>query len=136
MAIIVEDKWRGIGAPLGIGVHGYFTSKTTIDLIKSSLTMILSTYLGSRIMRPDFGSVLPEILFDPVDSIMISKIQVYIPEAIRKFEPRLSNVSVTSSIRNKEVNITISATIVETGDPVKFYLNAIKNKDNSLQLVV
>jgi hypothetical protein len=136
MAIIVEDKWRGIGAPFSRGVHGHFTSKTTKDLIKSSLTMILSTYLGSRIMRPDFGSVLPEILFDPIDSIMISKIQIYVPDAIRKYEPRLSNVSVSSSIKNKEVNITISATIVETGDPVKFYLNAIKNKDNSLQMVV
>lgn len=65
--------------------------------VRQSITDILTTPLGSRVMRRDYGSRL----FDLIDSPMINSLEFYqaTAEAIELWEPRfkLEKTSITSA---------------------------------------
>lgn len=42
---------------------------TDIDLVKQDILNQFNTKLGERVMLPNFGSIIHEILMDPLDSI-------------------------------------------------------------------
>lgn len=66
--------------------------------IKNSINRILKTPLGSRVMRPEFGSslyLLRDRKFDDTFKVLATK---YIFEAINKHEPRVKVQSVDFSL--------------------------------------
>lgn len=77
--------------------------------LKQSITDILTTPVGSRVMRPEYGSHLPRMVDLPVNKGWISAVQAEIARAIGRWEPRLklSLVTVVSVIDGK-VSMTIA----------------------------
>ncbi|MCL1864387.1 MAG: GPW/gp25 family protein [Spirochaetes bacterium] len=59
------------------------------DSIKQSIQIILGTSKGERIMRPDFGCEINELVFAPNNSNTCSLLAYYIEEALVKWEPRI-----------------------------------------------
>jgi len=59
------------------------------DDIKSSLEILLSTRLGERIMVPNYGCNLDELLFKPLDLTLKTYIVDLIKTAILYHEPRI-----------------------------------------------
>ncbi|MHB9131177.1 MAG: GPW/gp25 family protein [Armatimonadota bacterium] len=57
--------------------------------IHESLRQILGTRLGERVMHPDFGSRLHELVFEPHDAILYGLIRHAVREAITRWEPRI-----------------------------------------------
>ena len=57
-----------IGISLHIQIKGIAFAQTfkTIDQIKSNIINLLSTKKGERLMQPEFGSGLQEVLFDNI----------------------------------------------------------------------
>lgn len=68
------------------------TGKTMSDKanLVQSIDNIISTPLGTRVTVRDFGSRLPYILDKPVTAGMITDCFVAIADALRKWEPRFS----------------------------------------------
>lgn len=64
-------------------------SMTGIEHLKQSLGDILTTPLGARRMRPEYGSLLPRMVDMPVNKGWISGVQAEIARAIGRWEPRL-----------------------------------------------
>lgn len=64
---------------------------TTADIvdINKSLQILLSTRLGERIMLPDYGCNLEELLFQPLDTTLKTYIKDLIETAILYHEPRI-----------------------------------------------
>ncbi len=62
--------------------------------IAQSLTALLGTDLGERLMHPNYGCGISRLLFEPVDQRTITKIQNSISDAILLYEPRIRLVSV------------------------------------------
>ncbi len=58
--------------------------------IFGSLHILLSTTLGERVMRPDYGCNLKDYLFDPVNVSMEAYIKKLVQDAIIYFEPRIT----------------------------------------------
>ncbi|MDX2361903.1 MAG: GPW/gp25 family protein [Crocinitomicaceae bacterium] len=58
--------------------------------IEESLQIILSTRIGERIMQPDFGCNLQELLFAPINLTTITYIKDLIESAILYYEHRIS----------------------------------------------
>lgn len=138
---VLEDnvsgtKWRGLAFPLVRRKDGFFSSKTTRDLVFSSIYSILITPYGSRIMRPDFGSALKELVFEPNDDILEAEAKIYLKEAIEKWEPRVTNVKVVVSREGRQLRMALSYTIIETGESIENYLEFEKEKYESARLVV
>jgi phage baseplate assembly protein W len=67
------------------------TGKNIDDLLhlRQSITDILTTRLLSRVMRPEYGSRLPDLVDDPLNSVTFLRIKAATVEAIAKNEPRI-----------------------------------------------
>ncbi len=58
--------------------------------IRQSLHILLTTALGERLMRPDFGCDLKQYLFEPLTASLQSTLKDLIETAILYHEPRVT----------------------------------------------
>lgn len=63
--------------------------------LHQSIADILTTPVGSRVMRPDYGSELPRMVDQPINRGWMSVIQAEVARAIGRWEPRLKLQRVT-----------------------------------------
>ncbi len=80
---------KGFSFPVQHNVNGSLALSSYEKSIEESIRIILSTTPGERIMRPDFGCAINEIVFSPNSSRTVSLAAKYIYEAIVKWEPRV-----------------------------------------------
>lgn len=57
--------------------------------IRQSLEILLSTRMGERIMREDFGSSLDHYLFEEIDQGLLNDIRAAVSDALIFHEPRI-----------------------------------------------
>lgn len=79
----------GLGFPLGINVQGGIQFSADNQSIEESLVIILRTGLGERVYRPNFGSRLSELVFEPMSIQTLLTIRLYVEEALQMWEPRI-----------------------------------------------
>ena len=60
------------------------------DNVQNSIAIILSTGVGERIMRPDFGANMERLLFSPLDATLTSLMRNIVEKAILFHEPRVN----------------------------------------------
>lgn len=70
-----------------------------IEHLRQSLRDILTTPIGTRVMRRDYGSRLYELVDAPLNRGTIAELYAATAEAIRKWEPRfrLTSVQIASA---------------------------------------
>lgn len=74
--------------------------------IHQSVTNILTTPVGTRVMRRDYGSVLPDLIDRPLNGKTVLRLYAAAVIALMKWEPRLKISRVQLSSR-KEASATI-----------------------------
>lgn len=57
--------------------------------IESSLDILLSTRIGERIMQPNYGCNLDEMVFEAMNLTMLTYLKDLVENAILYFEPRI-----------------------------------------------
>ncbi len=62
--------------------------------IRQSLEILLSTRLGERVMLPEYGCALDEMLFEPLTTTLKTYMRELIRTAILRFEPRVEPITV------------------------------------------
>ena len=62
---------------------------TDIDLVKIDLMNTFNTKRGERVMMPNFGSIIHELIMDPLDGITVDLIKADV-EAIINGDPRVA----------------------------------------------
>ena len=78
----------GITLPIQRGSDGYFAqSFKTFDQIRSNLKNLLLTKKGERILQPEFGSGLHDLLFQPATEKFEEDLETTINEAVAKWLP-------------------------------------------------
>lgn len=81
----------GMTFPQRINGKGFFEFTGDIQrLVRCSIYQILGTRPGERVMEPEFGSRIHELIFEPLDQICISLGRVYTVQAIERWEPRVA----------------------------------------------
>ncbi|NVK07537.1 MAG: GPW/gp25 family protein [Tenacibaculum sp.] len=65
--------------------------------IKSSLEILLTTRLGERVMLPNYGCNLQELLFEKLDRTLITYAKDLIETAILYHEPRIDVIHIDVS---------------------------------------
>lgn len=63
--------------------------------IEEAIRIILSTSPGERVMRPLFGSDLSEAVFAVNSALTAARVESYVRDALRYWEPRIEVVAVT-----------------------------------------
>ena len=79
-----DDRYVGIGFPLGFNVDGrmFNQTKTVLEQAKSNLRNLLLTTPGERVGQPEFGCNLIDILFDQNIADISDKVDEIIREAV------------------------------------------------------
>ena len=80
---------KGLAFPLQLSVQGGLLFSSEAQKVKESIWIILRTSLGERVYRPDFGSRLSELVFEPLNSTTLIQIRMYVLEALEVWEPRI-----------------------------------------------
>src|ERR1700679_2300900 len=63
--------------------------------IQQSIRIILGTAPGERVMRPDFGAGLKQLIFEPMNTTTAALAQFNVQKALVQWEPRINQVTVT-----------------------------------------
>ena len=97
-----ESYAYGITLPIQIGNTAFNQAFTSYEQIKSNIKNVLLTKKLERIMNPDFGSGLEELLFEQNDEVLISDIEDTITETVEKWLPYVSIESVNARATNRQ----------------------------------
>lgn len=62
---------------------------SAIDHLRQSIADILTTPIGSRVMRRDYGSALFELIDQPMNPLGLLRLYAATADAIRRWEPRI-----------------------------------------------
>ncbi|MBL4806436.1 MAG: GPW/gp25 family protein [Rhodobacteraceae bacterium] len=100
----------------GWGFPPRFSPVSGVDMvadeedIRQSLLILLSTQLGERIMRQEYGCGLVDFVFENINSELFSKISAQISDSIVRDEPRVTLIEILveqDSGRPSQLNIVI-----------------------------
>jgi phage baseplate assembly protein W len=92
-----------------------------LDHLRQSITDILSTPIGSRVMRRDYGSRLYSLVDAPISRSTILEIYTAVAEAIDRWEPRiaLDQIEITSAAPGR-IELRLSAQYLSAGERLVF----------------
>jgi phage baseplate assembly protein W len=87
------------------------------DAIRDSILIILGTAKGERVMRPNFGCGINELVFAPNDTATAALIAFYAKEALQEWEPRIDVLDVEvvpDDTEGNRLNIGINYQVKQT----------------------
>jgi phage baseplate assembly protein W len=87
------------------------TGKYLNDLehLKQSIVDILTTPIGSRVMRREYGSNLFYLVDRPINREFLQQIYAAVAEALERWEPRLQLKKVTvDEVRDGRITLSLS----------------------------
>ena len=95
------------------------TDISEINHLKQSISNILTTPIGSRVMRRDYGSNLFNKIDHPVNGELIAEIYLDIVESLFIWEPRfeLDQVAV-QNIQNGKITIDLEGSFLKLGEKI------------------
>ncbi len=86
---------RGWAMPVALDPRtGLVGSAAYEEDIRQSILIILETSPGERLMRPNFGCGIHELVFASVDSTTLQRVRSTVEEALRRCEARIDVLSV------------------------------------------
>lgn len=71
--------------------------------IKESIWLILSTAKGERVMRPDFGCGIHDLVFAPINVTTFTLVETNVRDALTLWEPRIEVIHVGVSADEEEI---------------------------------
>ena len=80
---------QGLAFPLQVNPQGGIALASGERDIEQAIRIILGTAPGERVMRPEFGCRIHELIFAPQDAATQSLVVYYVEEALLQWEPRI-----------------------------------------------
>jgi len=94
---------RGWSFPVRVENGQVATVSDFLD-IREAIQIILGTAVGERIMRPEFGSRLSELVFAPNNGSTLGLARDYAKTALDRWEPRIRVDEVTAVFVEQDYN--------------------------------
>jgi phage baseplate assembly protein W len=80
---------QGLAFPLQVDPRGGLALASGERDIEQAIRIILSTAPGERVMRPEFGCRIHELVFAPNDATTEGLVIHYVEQALERWEPRV-----------------------------------------------
>ena len=108
----------GWAFPAAITRSGTVRLVSGLEEVDAAIRMILSTVPGERVMRPEFGCAMWELLFAPLTASTLGLIEQAVREALDRWEPRieLQTVTAVGEQATGTVHITVAYRARSTND--------------------
>lgn len=132
----------GIAYPLQFSVNGQtelLSLTVGSPLINQSIHTILATRIGERYNNVEFGSRIPELVFEPYDNITKDLAYYYSSQALQRWEKRISVTGIRFVIDNTNdafLGIWIGYTELETGNTGSYVFPFVTGGEDMNQLNV
>ena len=81
---------------------------TDLRLLASNVKMILITNVGERLMIPNYGTILRQLLFSPNDTNLQGAVLSEVTRAITAWEPRVQVLDASAVVSGNTASVTVS----------------------------
>ena len=117
----MSSDFLGVGwaFPIGVDARGRIGLARQVTDIEQAIMMILLTPKGQRVMRPEFGCQIHDLIFAPNDANTWGMAEYYVEEALRFWEPRITVMTVTarpSEGNNERMDVHVDYRVKATLD--------------------
>jgi phage baseplate assembly protein W len=110
---------RGFSWPMTVDHTGAIKLTDGVEDLDRSIRIVLMTAPGERVMRPQFGCRIWDLLFEPVTPNLLGLIAEAVRGALAQWEPRIEVQDVKPMIDDDEnalVRVEIAYTVRATND--------------------
>jgi phage baseplate assembly protein W len=108
----------GWGFPVGLGSDGSLNLAEYEESVRQSVWIILGTAKGERLMRPDFGCGIYDLVFETNSASTAGKVSQAVRDALLTFETRIdvTDVQVRAGGRGEVLLISIDYEVRATNN--------------------
>lgn len=92
---------RGWAAPARLDPLGEAAQAAGPEKVRQSVLLILGTRRGERVMRPDFGAGLEDMVFEPVTAATAALVRLRVEQGLAAWEPRIDVRGVEVSVADR-----------------------------------
>lgn len=111
------SRWVGLHRTAGQRIAG-------LEHIRQSILDILTTYPGERIMRPEYGSRMRDLIDRPVNAQWLADLYFEVAYAIQRWEPRVRILRVGATIASPgHITIDLILRLQSVADPTAMRLD-------------
>lgn len=91
---------------------------STVEHIAQSISDILTTRLGTRVMRREYGSLLPELVDHPFNDLTRLRVYAATVMALMRWETRisLSRVQFTGANQQGQAVLDLEGRVIDTNE--------------------
>jgi phage baseplate assembly protein W len=110
---------RGLSFPMGVDHTGSIALTNGPEDLDRSIRVVLATAPGERVMRPEFGCRIWELLFEPINANTLGLMAQAVREAVAQWEPRVDLDDVVLKVDPNEhglVRIHVTYLVRTTND--------------------
>lgn len=116
-----EFLGRGWAFPFRIEpASGRVATAADEEDIRQSILIILRTAKGERVMRPDFGCGIHNLVFAAIDTATLAQVKREVEDALRNYEARIAVTAVKAragNLLNGQLVIEIDYRVRQTNQP-------------------
>lgn len=98
---------RGWAFPVRATLDGAIGYAEGADLIEQAIRIILETSPGERIMRPEFGAGIWELVMEANTAQLHGRVQSRVREALTRWEPRIDVLDVRVDSPPEQKNLLL-----------------------------
>jgi phage baseplate assembly protein W len=105
----LRRPFLGVGwkFPLQVTPRGAIAMSSEEQKIEESILLILSTAPGERLMLPDFGCGIHDLVFAPNDSGTITRVVDLVRRSLTTYEPRIDVFDVNADTSSEQPNLLL-----------------------------
>lgn len=105
----MDSDFLGVGItfPMELNELGKVKMSRYEEAIRQSVWIILGTAPGERLMRPDFGCGIHNLVFSPNSATTIGKVVSEVTSALIEWEPRIDVLDVNAAPDDNQANLLL-----------------------------
>jgi len=100
-------RGTGLAFPLAVTPQGRLATASDDTKVEQAVWLILSTAKQERLMRPDYGCGIHDLVFSPSSPQSVGQIVDQLRRALVAQEPRIDVLDVTGEIPPGEANLLL-----------------------------
>jgi uncharacterized protein len=101
----MAKEFLGVGwkFPVKTDLVGKIALSQYEEDIGEAIRIILGTAKGERVMRPDFGCGIHDLVFAPINTATVTLVENGVREALTVYEPRIELIRVEASTERADI---------------------------------
>lgn len=116
--------YKDLDLTFGVTATNDVAKRLDVNAVKQSIKNLLFIRKGEKLFRPEIGTDLYRILFEPMDFLTIDLLRDVILETIEKYEPRarIEDIEIIPDFDNNSYDVTLYFFVIGILLPVTFNL--------------